>query len=135
MKSVRQSPLQATAVFLPKNAGKSLRSQVVLGSPSAGCQDVGVCRVIPADLQVSVSCPVAIAWLSQTETGKIRFSFLKSSIPENLMHKHFGWGLFQVIECFGLPEFICRGLKVGKCTIDPGIYPVFVRQDRIIVDF
>ena len=135
MKAYRQVSFQTTAMMLPRNAGRSIRAQVVLGSPAAGCSDVGVCRVIPADVELGLKCPLVLAWISRTEENKIRFSFLAESIPAKAMHKHFSWGLFQVIEPFALPDFLCRSLKAPKCNIEPGIYQVLAKGDRIIVDF
>jgi hypothetical protein len=135
MKLKRDLPFQSTALLLPKNASRSIRAQVVLGSPAAGCQDVGVCRVIPMETPWKMKCPAVVAWISLTEENKIRFSFLLDSIPEKIIHRHFGWGLFQVIEAYPLPEFVTRFLKTGRRDILPGIYTVGLRGDRLIVDF
>ena len=135
MNSLRDEHVIRPAFSLPKNAGRSIRVQVVLGSPAAGCKDVGICRVIPAESAVKLPCPMIVAWVSTTEQGKLRFSFLKESIDQQIYNRHFKWGLFQVIEACEMPLFLKRSLKEKELWVLPGIYPVWSKPDRLIVDF
>ena len=112
-----------------------VRAEVVLGSPSANCGGVGICRVMAYGEGVGVTCPKTEAWLSLTEEGRLRFEFQKSSMEGRFMRRHFRWMLFQVFETYVVPFRLLGGLKIEQRTIQPGIYQVWEVGDSLIVDF
>ena len=114
---------------------QKVRTEVVLGSPSANCGGVGICRVMAYGEGVGVTCPKVTAWLSLTEEGKLRFEFQKASMEGRFMRRHFRWMLFQVFETCVIPYRLLGNLKIEQRTIHPGIYQVWDVEDSLIVDF
>ncbi len=128
-----ERPQQPPQTELDKNV---IRAQVILGCPSTGCEGVGICRVIGAKQPINIKCPVVIAFISTTEQGKIRFSFLKTSMAPRYLRKHFRWLLFQVGEVHPLSRSITRRLQMpANYSIDPGIYPVWETPEFMVVDY
>lgn len=70
-----------------------------------------------------------------TEEGKLRFSFLKTSIEKQHIRKHFGWRLFQVYTAYELSDKIARKLGLEAATVRPGIYTVWETPRHLVVDF
>ncbi len=116
-------------------SGHKMHAEVVLGSPSANCGGVGICRVMAYGENQAISCTRTEAWLSVTKEGKLRFEFQKSSMETRYMKRHFRWMLFQVLEPYLVPYRILRSFKIAQRTIHPGIYQVWEVEDRLIVDF
>ena len=114
---------------------QKVRTDVVLGSPSANCGGVGICRVMARGEGADVTCPKTDAWLSLTEEGRLRFEFQKSSMEGRFLRRHFRWMLFQVLEPYVVPYRLLGGLKIEQRTIQPGIYQVWEVGDALIVDF
>ena len=114
---------------------QKVRAEVVLGSPSANCGGVGICRVMAYGEGVGVICPTTTALLSHTEEGKLRFEFQKSSMEGRFLRRHFRWMLFQVLETYVVPYKLMGALKIEQRTIQPGIYQVWEVDDYLIVDF
>ncbi len=119
----------------PVLSEQKVRTEVVLGSPSANCGGVGICRVMAYGEGVGVACPKTEAWLSLTEEGRLRFEFQKSSMEGRFMRRHFRWMLFQVFEAYVVPFRLLGGMKIEQRTIQPGIYQVWEVGDSLIVDF
>lgn len=116
-------------------SGQKVRAEVVLGSPSANCGGVGICRVMAYGEGSGISCPKVAAWISATEEGRLRFEFEKSSMEGRYLRRHFRWLLFQVFEDYLVPFAVLKALKFEQRTIHPGIYQVWEIGDRFIVDF
>ena len=115
--------------------GQKVRAEVVLGSPSANCGGVGICRVMAFGEGAGITCPKVAAWISLTEEGKLRFEFQKSSMDGRFMRRHFRWMLFQVFEAYVVPYRLLGASKFASRTIQPGIYQVWEVDDTLIVDF
>lgn len=116
-------------------SGQKVRAEVVLGSPSANCGGVGICRVMAYGEDADISCPRVASWLSITKEGKIRFEFEKDSMEGRFMRRHFRWFLFQVFETYVVPRSILGPLKLEQRAIRPGIYTVMEVDNRLIVEF
>ena len=116
-------------------SGQKVRADVVLGSPSANCGGVGICRVMALGEGAGIACPKVAAWISITDEGKLRMEFQKSSMEGRFMRRHFRWMLFQVFEAYLIPHHILGGVKLNQRTIRPGIYQVWEVDDTLIVDF
>ncbi len=114
---------------------QKVRAEVVLGSPSANCGGVGICRVMAYGEGVGITCPKVNAWISITDEGKLRFEFQKASMEGRFMRRHFRWLLFQVLETYTVPYKLLGALKLEQRTIQPGIYQVWEVGDNMIVDF
>lgn len=114
-----------------------LKSEIVFGSLSTGCRGAGVCKVVPARVATNDwKCLHATAWISITSNQKIRFSFIKSTLTQQMVRRYFSWHLFQVFEPFPMPLFVEKKLKTGNSlTIRPGIYSVIETPTALIVDF
>ncbi len=114
-----------------------LKSEIVFGSLSTGCRGAGVCKVVPARVATEDwKCLHATAWISITPNQKIRFSFIKSTLTQQMIRRHFSWRLFQVFEPFPMPLFVEKKFKTDKgLTIKPGIYSVVETTTALIVDF
>ena len=124
------------SLSLPLNrSGHKVRAEVVLGSPSANCAGVGICRVMALGENAGLSCPTVPALISITEEGKLRLEFQKSSMEGRFMRRHFRWSLFQVFEPYLVPYHILGHTKLEQRTIRPGIYQVWEVEDTLIVDF
>jgi hypothetical protein len=117
------------------NSGQKVRAEVVLGSPSANCSGVGICRVMAYGEGAQISCPKVVTWVSITKEGKIRFEFEKGSMEGRYMRRHFRWALFQVFEDYVIPHSILGSIRLENRTIKPGIYQVLEVDGRLLVDF
>lgn len=113
---------------------KKVKAEVTLGSPSAGCGGVGICRVMAA-ADKKCACPTVQTWIGLTTSNRLQFAFMKASIDEKAIRRHFRWALFQIIEAYDLPEKVSRQLKTSGLRIEPGIYTVWETPDRLIVEF
>lgn len=107
----------------------------MFGNPSAGCQGVGICKVLSYGQRTEQKCPKVTAWISLTEEGKLRFSFLKSSMDKAYIRKHFGWRLFQVYTEYELSEKVVRKLGLKAAKVLPGIYTVWETPRHLVIDF
>ena len=137
IKTENMRTFQNTTAIQSQNlhSGQKVRADVVLGSPSANCSGVGICRVMAHGAGAEISCPNVPTLVSFTKAGKIRFEFDKKSMEGRYMRRHFRWALFQVFEHYIIPHSVLGAVKLEKRTINPGIYSVLEVGDRLIVDF
>lgn len=131
---------KATVLHIPLHVKRvrivqKIKSDLVLGSPSSGCQGVGICQMINIAQEITCKCPRIGAQIGLSEDGRLRIYFQKSTVDLRVLKRHFNWGLFQVIEPYKVPEFVSNGLDITSYTIQPGIYPAWESEDTIIVDF
>ena len=131
---------KATVLHIPLHVKRviivqKVKSDLVLGSPSSGCQGVGICQMINITHETACKCPRVGAMIGLSENGRLRIYFQKSTMDLRCLKRHFNWGLFQVIEPYKVPEFVSNGLDITSYTIQPGIYPAWESEDTIIVDF
>lgn len=132
--------LDAKLVSIPafeKNETSALRSEIVLGSPGAGCTGLGVCKIMlvrPSNIRYK--CPVVSAWVCVTDKRRLRIRFQKNAMGLREMRRHFRWLLFQVLEPYELPDEVIRHLPLlANRTLQPGIYSVWETQEYLVVDF
>ncbi|MEQ1746398.1 MAG: hypothetical protein ABMA02_13295 [Saprospiraceae bacterium] len=119
----------------PTYTEHKVRTDVVLGSPSANCSGVGICRVMAQGEMAEIHCPKVATWVSLTKEGKMRFEFEKNSMDGRYMRRHFRWMLFQVFEPCLVPYSLMKSAKIQQRTIRPGIYQVWESEERLIVEF
>ncbi len=115
----------------------AVRTEIILGSPSAGCSGVGLCRMMTVrPTKIRYKCPVVSAWLSLTNERRLRISFLKDSMELKVQRRHFRWWLFQVLEAYEMPVELTRSLPgLAEYTVQPGIYTVWETAEHLVVDF
>ncbi|MFN0014487.1 MAG: hypothetical protein ACKVU2_08055 [Saprospiraceae bacterium] len=119
----------------PTYSENKIRTDVVLGSPSANCSGVGICRVLAQGEMAGITCPKVATSISLTKEGKMRFEFEKSSMEGRYMRRHFRWLLFQVFEPCLVPYSLLKSAKIEQRTIRPGIYQVWESEECLIVEF
>lgn len=123
------------APYSPLTIQKKVKTEIMFGNPSTSCQGVGICKVMSYGQHTVQKCPKVTAWISVTQEGRLRFSFLKSTMDKPLIRKHFRWLLFQVCEPYILSERIAHKLGLTDAMVRPGIYTVWESHRYLIVDF
>jgi len=113
----------------------AIRSDVILGSPSARCNGVGICRVMGIGEHPESPCARFRAELSLNEKGQIMFVFSKNEFDAGQLHKHFRWGLFQVLEPYRVSARLCRQIGWKSGWIYPGAYRVWETATSLTVIF
>lgn len=132
------TPIQAPATRLNEQTKvyAALRTEVVLGSPGARCNGVGICRVMGRQQQdTDCPCPKVWATLQVTESGSLRFVFEKAGMDRAYKQQHFEWLLFTVTEPYRLSPRLRRDLGWKGQWIQPGVYHAWETPDAFIVDF
>lgn len=130
-------PLQELHAARPAHftANKKIKAEIMFGNPAAGCQGVGICRVMSIGHQMPCKCQKATVWIDATKEGKLRFRFIKSSLEKTAIRKHFGWRLFQVYEAYHFTAPMAGRLGLKEAVVRPGIYTVWESQRYLIIDF
>lgn len=117
----------------------TVRAEVVLGSPSAGCRGVGICRVTAMYggwKESGTFCRRARAIIGLTPQGKLYFSIFKRSVCKEAAQKHFGQEEgFRVETAYELPWSIINVLRLEHYCIEPGLYPILETDSKWIVIF
>lgn len=133
----RTDLMQAEGMVFPyyQPIGQVVGAQVILGSPSAGCRGVGVCRVVPLSTRLQFECPLLPVKLGFVQGGRLKFLFEKASLTAEIKTRHFSAGVFQVSAGYSLPKFICRQLGCITHRIEPGIYAVMESDRYLAVEF
>ncbi len=122
-----------------KHIPNTVRAEVVLGSPSANCRGVGICRVTAVYggwKEVGTHCRRAKAIIGLTPQGKLYFSIFRKSVCKGAAQKHFGREEgFRVETAYELPRGITNTLRLERYCIEPGLYPVLETDSKWIVIF
>jgi hypothetical protein len=125
-----------TGVFPGQHVQQNIKSEIILGHPSSGCQGIGICRVLLHGEMPICQCRKVMAWVSKTKTGKLRVSFWKSAMDAVFVKKHFDMMSFQVNEAYELPRRITRAAGFSnKFSIKPGVYAVYESPGFLTVEF
>ena len=126
---------RASAFPFVQNNQFVYQAQVILGSPSSGCNGVGICRIYMTAKPVTTTCPIMMAGPINRGNGRLRISFRKTGLSNYAVKKHFSWGLFQMIETFVLPAWAQRKLQLTQTEILPGTYTVWETPEVFMEDF
>jgi hypothetical protein len=113
----------------------AIRSDVILGSPSARCNGVGICRVMGIGEHPDCPCPRVGAILSTSPGGAIQFRFEKKDLSALQHELHFQWGLFTVVEPYRVSARMCKKLGWKTGWINPGTYRVWETDTTLTVIF
>lgn len=114
----------------------SLKADLVLGSPKAGCSGVGICHISASSVKKpQVPCPAYPAHLFRTGRGGLAVAFSEQRLPEAVLLEHFVGGVFRVTDRFILPKSLADALGINKRIIHPGEYKVARILSFLIVEF
>lgn len=130
-----QAIQQTPPVHFNEKVLHSIKSDVILGSPSARCNGVGICRVMGIHSNEETPCPKVIAEISHSVSGHIWFTFEKEQFSAEQYRLHFSWGVFQVAEDYRMPLRIGRALGWKNAWIRAGVYEVIEFGAQIKVCF
>lgn len=129
------APSSSTKVWAQRQNENGIRSDVILGSPSAHCNGVGICRVMGRGEAVGLTCPSVPATLKATPQGALRMELEKKTMDAAYRRKHFNWMLFQVVEPYRLSPKMRRDLGCNGKWIQPGVYQVWETEKYMIIEF
>jgi hypothetical protein len=134
-----QTGLKSRAAILPGGGEgvRSVKSDIVFGTPSASCAGVGICKVLASGSENPCGCPRVSALMSMDAEGNLRIRFAKHTMENRFMKRHFRWLLFQVMEAYELPAELLQKIQNNRERrwIQPGIYSVWETKEWLIVDF
>lgn len=129
---------QTNVLRSKKGASARVRAEVVLGSPNSNCRGVGICRVTASYKgwkEVSPHCKRARAIVGIMHSGCLYFSFLKKSMCDEMVKRHFTENGFCVETAFEIPSFLKSALSIERQSLLPGVYPVMETPSKWIVFF
>ena len=126
-------PMPGVQKNIKTNAG--IRSDVVLGSPSARCNGVGICTVMGMGDHPDCPCPRITTVLQTDASGNLQLLFPKTALDSSTVKKHFSWGVFQVVEAYRLSARLCRDIGWNGGWINPGVYKVQESESYLVVTF
>jgi len=121
--------------FFCKRQRVSLKADLVLGSPKAGCSGVGICHISASMEKLQIACPAYSAHLFRTTTGGLAVAFFEQQLPEAVLMEHFNRGVFRVTDRFILPKSIAEKLDINQRIVYPGEYKVARILFFLIVEF
>ncbi|MCB0543678.1 MAG: hypothetical protein KDC70_09175 [Saprospiraceae bacterium] len=123
--------LQAT--LLPQLAGnntiKSLRCDVVFGSPSVGCRGTGICKLnangVRNTAALRQSCRGASALLVPLDDGRgVSIVIPRAFLCVNILRNQLRHDVLKLTEPCPIPQTIVDTLGLEMKTLPPGAYPV-----------
>ena len=111
--------------------------EVEFGSPLKNCLHYGICRVeiFRAGGKNGCGCTAAPATLRHWEGKGLEFVFHRDHLKPLIWQKHFGEGVFLITDAYALPPAVAAAIGIRSFTISPGIYPVLVTNNNLIVIF
>lgn len=103
-----------------------LRAQIIFGSPTKGCEGMGVCKVFPHGVDMArFACPSAPAWLSFSERSGFCMTFLRHELSQDIYARYFASPLFLVEYSCPIPTRMSNRLGMpGPFSIGPGQYHI-----------
>jgi hypothetical protein len=124
-----------TGVWQTAKVANMIKSDVILGSPSARCNGVGICRVMGVGENPDCPCPRISATIGVNVDGTVRFAFDKSALTQAQFQQHFQWGIFQVTEPYRMSARMCNRIGWKSGWIQAGVYKIWESNNQLIVDF
>ena len=117
---------------------KSLKADVLFGSPGKDCRGVGICRVGYRGTfqEESNNCKAAVAEISFTKDERLQLKFKVNDLCQRIQKIHFRHGYFKVEKDFWMPDFVNKALwlKSGY-TIKKGKYKVEISAEYFTIKF
>ncbi len=100
-------------------------AEIIFGDPNqANCCGVGICRLLPSNLQKKSQIPSVPVALSFLQSGGIELRLRRSDLPDSVYRKQFSSGFFRVQTALDLPRWLQK--KIPACApaaISSGDYP------------
>lgn len=113
---------------------RSILAETILGSPRARCARFGICetRSLGADAWagfVSASARHVKNKIALDADAQLHFLFGPGDVSAVAQDYFFGNGVFRVDDEKRLSAGICKKLGIERFVIQPGLYPLTMRQD------
>ena len=122
------------------NSIKSLRCDVVFGSPSVGCRGTGICKLNANGLRKTVeskqTCRGASALLVVPDEGKgVSLIIPRAFLCVNILRNHLKNNELCLHEPCRIPAGIVSALGLQIKYLSPGTYPVVPSEGFFRIDF
>jgi len=136
-----QTATPISPLMLPSKTiypSKTMRCDVVFGSPSMDCNGTGICKLNASDYNQQVQrtnrCQNTFGLVSAGPNGKISLFFFREFLCIRLYRQHFRKGVLTMQEACPLPSEISKGLHAFGENILPGNYAVIECDGYFRVD-
>ena len=111
------------------NLSKSLRCDVVFGSPSVGCRGTGICKLNAHNSARAVAlkqnCRGVVALLVSSNEGEgVSLILPRELLCTHIVRNHLRHGVLQMTEPCKIPGNIVATLGLKIKSLPPGNYPV-----------
>ncbi len=122
------------------NLPKSLRCDVVFGSPSVGCRGTGICKLNAHNSARAVAlkhnCRGAGGLLISSNEGEgVSLILPRELLCTHIVRNHLRHGVLQMDEPCKIPSNIVAALGLKITTLAPGNYPVENLHRYYRIDF
>jgi hypothetical protein len=129
--------LHKSFYFQDKKEEKTVRADVVFGSPTKRCVGIGICQVNPyrsnAVNRNLPCCQQVETTLQLIHPDRLEFSFSRKKICKKMIGRQFAYSKFRITDGLRLPEWLEASLEIGKAHLVPGTYPVLFGEESIRV--
>jgi len=116
---------------------KTLKADVVFGSPSKRCAGIGICKVNPHDtgtLDFKLPCCQKVETeINPIAKDQLEFRFSRSKICKTLIARQFAFSRFRITDPLILPDWLTTQLKITPSSLIKGAYPVVFGTNFISV--
>jgi hypothetical protein len=116
---------------------KTLKADVVFGSPAKRCAGIGICQVNPNDagtLDLKLPCCQKVETeINQIAKDQLEFRFSRSKICKKLIARQFAFSRFRLNDPLMLPDWLTDQLKIAPSCLTKGAYPVVFGTNFISV--
>lgn len=138
----RHEILKATLFegLVETNAVKSLRCDVVFGSPSVGCRGTGICKLnangIRRATELKQTCRGTSALLLPIDGGKgVSMILPRELMCVNIVRNHLRNNVLNMPESCRIPAVIASALGLQIKYLPSGTYPVIQSDGFFRIDF
>lgn len=134
MKTLHTFSSTVPAVY---QAAKTIKADVVFGSPSKRCIGIGICKVNPhnslqPDLRVPC-CQKVDSEIQQIAPDLLEFRFSRAGICKKLIARQFAFSRFRIDDCLQLPDWLTAAFQLAPVQLVKGAYLVRFTPDFICV--
>lgn len=116
---------------------KTLKADVVFGSPTKRCAGIGICKVNPhqsGTLDLKLPCCQKVETeIDQIAKDQLEFRFSRSKICKKLIARQFAFSRFRINDSLILPDWLINELKITPSSLAKGAYPVVFGTNFISV--
>lgn len=122
-----------------KTTGKerTVKADVVFGSPTKKCVGIGICQVnpygsIPKNRSIPC-CQQVETQIQAVQLDWLQFSFSRKEICKKMIAQQFAYSRFRITDSLLLPNWMMESLELGEARMVPGVYPVVFEGECIRV--